>query len=110
MLHIRLNIRVGRMTTETLNEAIDRTKTFLPKVQALMEKRNGTTQAAYIFGQHPTVLDAHVLVFLCRLCDIRRTELIPDALLEWVEGFRQGEAWKSVMESVPGGKTLPTGM
>lgn len=98
------------MTTETLDEAIKMTKKFLPKVQALRERHNGTTKNAYIFGEHPTVFDAHVLVFLCRLCDVRRTELIPDTLLEWVEGFRQGEAWKRVMENVPGGKTLPVGM
>lgn len=98
------------MTTEILDEAMEMTKKFLLKVEALREKRNGTTKNAYIFGEHPTVLDAHVLVFLCRLCDVRKTELIPDALVEWVEGFRQGEAWKRVMESVPGGKTLPPGM
>lgn len=98
------------MTTETLDEATDLTKKFLPKVQALMEKHNdGTSKNAYIFGQQPTVLDAHVLVFLCRLYDLGKTDLIPDELLKWVEGFRQGEVWKKLMENVPGGKTLPPG-
>lgn len=98
------------MTTESLDEATELTKKFLPKVQALMEKNSATTKNAYIFGEQPTVLDAHVLVFLCRLYDLRKTELIPDVLLEWVEGFRKGEVWQKLMESVPGGKTLPPGI
>lgn len=96
------------MTTETLDDAIARTRKFLPKVQSLLEKNSNGTKDVYIFGPNPTVLDAHVLVFLCRLCDIRRTELIPATLLEWVEHFRTGEAWKAVMSVVPGGTTLPT--
>lgn len=95
------------MTQETLEEAISHTKEFLPKVQSLREKNGTNTNDAYIFGPAPTVLDAHVLVFLCRLCDVRREELVPPPLLEWVEHFREGAAWKEVMEVVPGGTTLP---
>lgn len=95
------------MTTETLDEAIAATKKFLPRVQTLLDKAGNSTSDGYLFGPKPTVLDAHVLVFLCRLSDVKRTELIPKPLLEWVEHFRNGAAWKEVMSTVPGGMTLP---
>lgn len=95
-------------TQETLEKHIALTEEFLSKVQSLREKNGTNTKDVYIFGANPSVLDTHTLVFLCRLVDVRRSELIPPALLEWVEHFRQGAAWKEVMEVVPGGTTLPT--
>lgn len=96
------------MTTDSLNEAIALTKKFLPRVQSLLEKNGASAKDAYLFGPNPTVLDAHVLVFLCRLCDVHRSELVPTTLQEWVENFRNRAAWKEVMKDVPNGKTIPT--
>ncbi|CAN8099781.1 unnamed protein product [Discula destructiva] len=103
----QLETRVGRMTAEYLDEAIELTKKFLHKVQSLLEKNGISSNDGYLYGPHATVLDGHVLVFLCRLCDIRRSELIPPVLLEWAQHFRNSALWKEV---VPSGRTIPSYM
>lgn len=87
-----------------LEEHIGRTREFLAKVLELRSKNGSDTKEGYIFGSSPTVLDAHVLPFLARLCDVGKKDVVPPPLVEWVEHFRQGPVWKEV---VPSYTTLP---
>lgn len=54
-------------------------------------------RAGYIYGPTPTALDAHVLVLLGRIQDTNRDYLLPQILVAWINEFRKGEIWKSVV-------------
>ncbi|KAI1209015.1 uncharacterized protein F4807DRAFT_107105 [Annulohypoxylon truncatum] len=83
----------------------DSTRAFCAKIVALMEKRpEQKDKFTYIFGPEPTVLDAHVVVFLGRLYDKGRLDLLPPTLVRWHEQLRKTDMWK---RAVPAGTTLP---
>ena len=66
-------------------QAEDQTRIFLAKIDQIKKARG---EKAYIHGPKPTALDAHVLVFLCRLEDKKRMDLIPESLHEYLQSFR----------------------
>ncbi|KAI0894773.1 hypothetical protein F4806DRAFT_96722 [Annulohypoxylon nitens] len=85
------------------NEA--RTRAFCAKVIELMKKRpEEKDRITYIFGPEPTVLDAHVVVFLGRVYEKGRLYLLPPTLVQWHEQLRETDMWK---RAVPAGTTLP---
>ncbi|KAI2473607.1 hypothetical protein F4781DRAFT_419384 [Annulohypoxylon bovei var. microspora] len=85
------------------NEA--RTRSFCAKIVALIEKRpEEKDKFTYIFGPEPTVLDAHVMVFLGRVYEKGRLYLLPPTLVQWHEALRKTDMWK---RAVPAGMTLP---
>ncbi|KAF2995482.1 hypothetical protein E8E14_003867 [Neopestalotiopsis sp. 37M] len=98
--------RQGTLTGDTLAKHEDKTRELCAKVLDLKQKSRGESSqpSRYIFGDSPTVLDAHMLVFLCRVADAGRSSMVPPALLEWLEEFRRGDLWTQI---VPGGTTLP---
>ncbi|ETS87868.1 hypothetical protein PFICI_01696 [Pestalotiopsis fici W106-1] len=98
--------RQGTLTVESLAKHEAKTRELCSKVLALMEKHGSEPplSSLYIFGDSPTVLDAHMLPFLCRVVDGNRSDLIEPALLDWLEKFRKGGLWTEI---VPGGSTLP---
>lgn len=55
-------------------------------------------------SEKPSALDAHLVVFIARMYDAKRAELIPPRLKEYGERAMDGEAWKNVME---GRNTMP---
>lgn len=83
------------------NEA--KVRDFCAKIVALVE-RNGTTSSltsnediGYIYGSTPTVLDAQVLVFLGRIQDTKREYLLPEVLVHWINKYRKGDTWRSIV-------------
>ncbi|KAI1097134.1 hypothetical protein F4804DRAFT_328522 [Jackrogersella minutella] len=90
---------------DDLAENEGRTRSFCAKIVALMEKRPTEEDGfMYIFGPEPTVLDAHVVVFLGRVYEKRRFDLLPPILVQWHEYIRNTDLWK---RAVPAGATLP---
>ncbi|KAI1461868.1 hypothetical protein F4805DRAFT_411221 [Annulohypoxylon moriforme] len=88
-----------------LAKAEARTRAFCAKVLALMEKRpEEKDKFTYIFGPEPTVLDAHVVVFLGRVYEKERLDLLPPVLVRWHEELRKTDLWK---RAVPAGTTRP---
>ncbi|KAI1382393.1 hypothetical protein F4677DRAFT_401821 [Hypoxylon crocopeplum] len=90
---------------DDLAETETRTRKFVAKIVALMEKRPAEKDGfTYIFGPEPTVLDAHVVVFLGRLYEKERFDLLPSTLVQWHEHIRKTDLWK---RAAPAGTTLP---
>lgn len=102
----RLHGRQKLLTLNDLYEHETRTRNICSKISNLKREYQGSTSHpnAYIFGDTPTVLDGHVLPFLCRLVDGKRSDLIESHLLDWLEQFKKSNLWVEVM---PGGTTLP---
>jgi glutathione S-transferase len=53
---------------------------------------------------HPTALDAHLIVFVARLRDGGRGELVPTRVVKYADGAMETSAWKDMMQ---GRQTIP---
>ena len=93
------------VTDSEIETQVEKSKRFLVKIADLYEPSNGPWLWGHI---SPTALDAQVAVFIARLHDVGRGELVPEKLaklcqhvigmLEW-QGLYQG---RSTMFGVPG--------
>ena len=58
----------------------------------------------WLFGLgHPTALDAHLVVFIARLKDVGRHDIVPEKLMAYAERAWASESYKAVMQ---GRKTM----
>lgn len=70
------------------------------KARALMRKLDGLllSNKNWLFGSvHPTALDAHLVIFIARMIEVGRTELLTERLLEYHENASKTEEYKRVM-------------
>lgn len=76
-------------------------RTYLEKVSKVRHSYNETaTTATWIFGDGvgPTALDAHTVVFLARLIDAGRANLIGPDMLEYAEQNLQKTDWTGIVK------------
>lgn len=71
---------------------------FLASVDRIVVEQN-----EWIFGDKPTALDAHLVVFIARMTDVGRENIIPDGLRRYGARAMQRPEWVSMME---GRKTM----
>jgi hypothetical protein len=61
----------------------------------------------WLFGlDKATALDAHLVVFVARLMDVGRGDIVPGPIKEYAETAMKGKEWESVMQ---GRSTIPSG-
>ncbi|KAK6371464.1 hypothetical protein LTS17_008714 [Exophiala oligosperma] len=60
-------------------------------------------EKTWIFSDKPTALDAHLVVFIARMTDVGRENIIPEGLRKYGARARQNPDWTSMME---GRKTM----
>ena len=74
----------------------------IAKTRKLLQDFEGTLSDSgkgWCFGlEHPTALDGHFVVFLCRLMDVQRDELIPEKVKQYALHAMEGKEWKETME------------
>lgn len=69
---------------------MERIEKFLP---------GGSGQGPWLFGlESPTALDAHLVVFIERMREVGRGELIPAGLQAYADKAKAGKAWEGVMQ------------
>jgi glutathione S-transferase len=51
----------------------------------------------WIFGEKPTALDAHLVVFIARMRDVGRRNLIPERLEKYGDWAMEGKEWMKMM-------------
>lgn len=68
-----------------------------------MAQYDSKSAQTWIFGAAtgPTALDAHVVVFLARLVEAGRSNLVTDDLKLYLTYHLSGEAWQSVSKGKP---------
>ena len=84
--------------TETMN---GRAKTLMEKFEAQITwpPSRGAKAESWIFDlPHATALDAHLAVFIARMLDVGRENIIPDKLKKYAERVTQTVEWNSVMQ------------
>ncbi len=89
------NEKVNGVTADEIETQITNTKAFLNKVAKFYEPSNGT----WLWGRiTPTALDIHVAVFLARLEDVGRGELVPNELALFHEAVSKTTKWAEVYQ------------
>lgn len=79
----------------------ERATALMGEFDALLPEKGADGQAGpWLFGfQQPTALDAHLIVFIARMRDVNRLELIPDKLQRYAEEATRTAEWKQVMST-----------
>lgn len=94
---------IPSLKRESAELAIVKTSDFLHEICEMSQK----SQTAWILDTtHPTALDAHVIVFLARLKDAGRRELIPARIIDYAGKQMDTVVWKEMMQ---GRSTIPPG-
>ena len=99
-------IREGKLPglePQNVENAIRRTNVFLAEIAELLDH---STTGWILNTADPTALDAHVVVFICRLQDVDRQNLISDQVQQYAEVAMAQKAWEEVMS---GRRTVPPG-
>jgi glutathione S-transferase len=92
--------KIDALIPETVEKEVAKAKTFLSEIDAILALRPLDKETSWLFGgSDPTVLDAHLAVFLMRLRDINRENLIPERLSRFADAAMATDEWRSVMGS-----------
>jgi hypothetical protein len=98
-----VNQEIPSLKRENAERAIVQSAQLLGEVDGLLQaSRSGWVLDA----PHPTALDAHLVVFVARLKDAGRGELVPARVMEYADRAMNASAWKAVMQ---GRQTIPPG-
>lgn len=84
------------MTDARVTEAEQQTRDLFQNVMKVY-----SSQAEWIFGQTPTVLDGHLVPFIVRLLDCQREDLIPEDLQTYAKRRAASPQWDLVMHGRP---------
>ncbi|KAH8658333.1 hypothetical protein BX600DRAFT_468996 [Xylariales sp. PMI_506] len=103
-------VKIDRLNTQKLAglepEAVEAAETSAQALTAKLDAiLRGHPKSGWLFGlEHPSALDAHVVVFIKRMLDVNRGGLIPEGVKAYAEAAMAGEAWNHVMQ---GRNTMP---
>ena len=87
---------------QPVSEVEQQARSYLLKISDLLSKHQSSSPF-WIFGSEvgPTALDAHTVVFIARLLDAKREQLIPENVLAYGKWALQGKEWMAVNEGRP---------
>lgn len=98
-------------TQETISNHEGRARAYLAKVGALLAEHNdnstrdplSNTSQTWIFGHEvgATALDAHTAVFIARLLDAQRENLIPAEVLKYGKPLLASKEWQGITQGRP---------
>ncbi|GJN81228.1 hypothetical protein PLIIFM63780_004760 [Purpureocillium lilacinum] len=80
---------------ENILRAENQAHDLMSDLATLLEVHKGEGKT-WIFGDRPTILDAHAVAFAARLLDQQRFDLVLDAVKGYVEVVRDTDEWRKV--------------
>ncbi|KIX06999.1 uncharacterized protein Z518_04975 [Rhinocladiella mackenziei CBS 650.93] len=90
---------------ETAKEE-NKSRIYLGKISKIIVSNGGKPSSdgrVWIFGEAtgPTALDAHTIVFIARLLDAGRANLIGDDMLQWGKKHLESKEWQGIVQGRP---------
>ncbi|KAK0247009.1 hypothetical protein B0A54_17911 [Friedmanniomyces endolithicus] len=80
-------------------QASRKNEEYAAQLMTRLESLLNASQTPWLFGlERPSALDAHLLVFIARMQDIGRGDMIPEALKKYGEKAMNGPEWHEVMQ------------
>ncbi|KAF2171452.1 hypothetical protein M409DRAFT_18569 [Zasmidium cellare ATCC 36951] len=87
--------KASALTPEATKKNEEYTKELVAKLESLLQ----TSRTSWLFDlERPSALDAHLVVFIARMLDIGRGDVIPAALRAFAEKAMSGSEWQQVMQ------------
>ena len=98
------------MKPETVTSNVKKAHELMSKLEGILSSQStSTSQAANGEGKdmdvpwlfelgHPTALDAHLVVFIWRMRDVGRDDLIPERLGRYADAATQTRVWEELMQ------------
>jgi hypothetical protein len=94
---------IPSLKRESAERAIVKTRDLLHEVDEMLR----VSRTDWILNTtHPTALDAHVIVFIARLKDAGRGELVRARIVNYADKQMDTASWKDMMQ---GRSTIPPG-
>jgi hypothetical protein len=98
-----VNREIPSLRRESAERAIVQSAQLLGEVGELLQ----ASHSGWVLDTpHPTALDAHLIVFVPRLRDAGRGELVPNRVVKYADRAMGISAWKDIMQ---GRQTIPPG-
>ncbi|KAH9838209.1 Glutathione S-transferase, domain-containing protein, partial [Teratosphaeria destructans] len=86
-------------------EASKKNEQYTQQLVSQLVSNLEASKTGYLFGlERPSALDAHLVVFVARMLDIKRDDMIPMQLKSYAEKAMGGKEWQDVMQ---GRRTVP---
>ncbi|KAF2769997.1 hypothetical protein EJ03DRAFT_343057 [Teratosphaeria nubilosa] len=86
-------------------EASKKNEQYTQQLVSQLVSNLEASKTGYLFGlERPSALDAHLVVFVARMLDIKRDDMIPTQLKSYAEKAMGGKEWQDVMQ---GRRTVP---
>lgn len=101
--HSIMTKEIPSLKKESAQHAIMQSKTLLSTIDGMLQD---SLSGWILDTPHPTALDAHVIVFIARLKDAGRSELVPTLTTDYADRAMVTPAWKDMMQ---GRQTVPPG-
>ena len=96
---------VPEAMSERARKHLSEYESILPNQQSVYNdgEKDGTS-GPWLFGlANPSALDAHLIVFVARMRDIGRSNIVPNAVSDYVDRAMRQPKWQTMME---GRKTM----
>lgn len=75
----------------------ERARLLMKEFEFLLPGENSGSN--WLFGlPQPSALDAHLVVFIARMMDVGKKDVIPEALAKYAEVAMEKSEWKDVMQ------------
>ena len=93
--------KVGGLKPGVPESMSERSQKLMDRLESLVTWPPSRTESStsWLFDlPHPTALDAHLIVFIARMLDVNRGEIIPERLKKYAAQVMETNEWESVMQ------------
>ncbi|QPG94593.1 hypothetical protein C2857_006487 [Epichloe festucae Fl1] len=85
---------------DNMAQVENQTRDLMQHLALLLEEHRGNSEA-WIFGNQPTILDAHAAVLVARMMDLERLDLIPDRVRVYANSVKETAEWEQLTQGQP---------
>jgi hypothetical protein len=87
--------KLGGLKDDVVKENVEKARALMFRFQNMLEE----SRTGWLLGlSRPSALDAHVVVFIARMYDVNRKELIPEKLQQYGDRAMSDKIWQDMME------------
>ena len=81
------------------NDSVKENEEKAKKLMLHLEEMLPESQTGWLFGlDEPSALDTHLVVFIARMCDVNRPNLIPERLQQYGKRAMASKTWQDLMK------------
>lgn len=82
-------------TPDNIQDVEDKAQGFLQELDRALGEHNSPGQP-WVFGEQPTIVDAHATAMILRLMDVNRREMLPERVQAYARAVSATEEWNEV--------------